>query len=629
MKKKLKYLLVPIIIFIVLQIIFLSSFWRNLENKSRDLFFIMRGEQEISENVVIVEIGDDTFSTLNERWPFDRKYHAHLIENLEKAGVKQIIFDIEFTERSNTEADELLAETAGKYDNVIISGKVAKTLYGSSTREHLLKPIRPFMDRGVQWGMVNITSDEDGFLRKYEIFQKYNKELQPSIGALSVANIYDVHNRITGFQDVGRFFIIGDNNIPKFGSKSTYINFYGPARYFPIFDYADVIDDSTFVTNLEEEFECDLNLFYEKKDQLKDKIVLIGLTAVEFHDLHHTPFFSTDQQLTPGVEIHANFIEMVLRQDYLREFSYFKFLLIFLLTAFILFAFNYHLKPSVSFIINIFCLIGYIMLAFFIFKNNKFFIPVLEIPLLIILMYFTGLVFQYIKTSQERKFIKSAFGKYIAPELVDELVKDPKKLEYGGKEMEITVLFSDIVSFTPYTESHTAKETVDIVREYLTEMVAIIQKNKGTLDKFVGDEIVALYGAPVYMEDHAYWACKTAFEMRVRFNELIEKWKAEKKDPFEIGVGLNTGTMIVGNLGSEQIFDYTAIGDNMNAGARIEATTRKYPSPNNILISGSTYEQCKDRIISEFVDEVSVKGKEQTVKIYNLNGIKEEVQTSE
>jgi adenylate cyclase len=625
MRKKLKYIIVPLIMFFVLQILFLSTFWQNLENKSRDLFFILRGEQEISGDVVIVEIGDDTFGTLNERWPFDRKYHAHLIENLEKAGVKQIIFDIEFTERSNTEADELLAKTAGKYDNVIISGKLIKTLYDSSTREQFLMPMTPFIDRGVQWGMVNITAEEDGFVRKYELFQKRKEDIRPSLGALSVANVYGVQNDPAGFQDVGRFFIIGDNNIPKFGSKSTFINYYGPARYFPIIDYADVIDDSTFLTDFEESIESDLNQYYELKDFLKNKIVLVGLTAVEFHDLHHTPFFSQGQQLTPGVEIHANFIEMVLRQDYLREFSFFKYLLIFLLTAFVLFAFNYHLKPSVSFIINIICIIGYIMLAFFIFKNNQMFIPILEIPVLIILTYFTGLVFQYIKTTQERKFIKSAFGKYIAPELVDELVKDPKKLEYGGKEMEITVLFSDIVAFTPYTESHTAKETVDIVREYLTEMVAIIQRNKGTLDKFVGDEIVALYGAPVHMDDHAYWACKTAFEMRVRFNELIEKWKAEKKDPFNIGIGINTGSMIVGNLGSEQIFDYTAIGDNMNAGARIEATTRKYPSDTNILISGSTYEQCKNRIISDFVDEVTVKGKEQKVKIFDLTGIKEEV----
>ncbi|MDO9578203.1 MAG: adenylate/guanylate cyclase domain-containing protein [Candidatus Cloacimonadales bacterium] len=625
MKKKLKYILVPLIMFFVLQILFLSTFWLNLDSKARDFLFILRGKQEISEDVVIVEIGDDTFNTLNERWPFDRKYHAHLIENLEKAGVKQIIFDVEFTERSNTADDEMLAETAGKYPNVIMSGKLIKTIYDSSTREQFLMPIRPFLDRNVQWGMVNITADKDGFVRKYEIFQKRKDEIRPSIGALSVANIYGIENEPNGFQDVGRFFIIGDNNIPKFGSKSTYINYYGPAGYFPIFDYADIIDDSSFVTSFEKAIDSDLNQYYELKDQLKNKIVLVGLTAVEFHDLHRTPFFTSDQQLTPGVEIHANFIEMALRQDYLREFSFFKYLLIFFLSAIVLFAFNYHLKPSISFIINIIAIIGYVLLAFFIFKNSKLFLPVLEIPVLIIITYITGLVFQYVKTTQERKFIKQAFGKYISPELVDELVKDPKKLEYGGKEMEITVLFSDIVSFTPYTESHSAKETVDIVREYLTEMVAIIQKNKGTLDKFVGDEIVALFGAPVYMDDHAYWACKTAFEMRVRMNELNEKWKAEKRDPFNIGIGLNSGKMIVGNLGSEQIFDYTAIGDNMNAGARIEAATRKYPSPNNILISGSTYELCKDRIITEFVDEATVKGKSQTIKLYELKGLKEEV----
>jgi adenylate cyclase len=240
-------------------------------------------------------------------------------------------------------------------------------------------------------------------------------------------------------------------------------------------------------------------------------------------------------------------------------------------------------------------------------------------------VYIVGLVFQYIKTVQERKFIKQAFGQYISPELVNELIKDPKKLEYGGIQKELTVLFSDIVSFTPYTESHSPKETVDILREYLTEMVEIVTRNKGTLDKFVGDEIIAIFGAPVDLEDHAFWACKTALEMRERLNELQEKWKAEKRDPFEMGIGINSGLLTVGNLGSEQIFDYTAIGDNMNAGARVEALTRDYKTKNNIIISDSTYQLVKDSIISNFIDEAKVKGKSISIKIYELLGIKKEI----
>ena len=580
----------------------------------------MRGTREISDNIVIVEIGDDTFNSLNERWPFPRDYHAHLIENLEKAGAKQIIFDIEFTEKTNPASDELLARTAGKYKNIILAGKLIKTVYANSTREQLLAPINLITQRGVEWGTVNISADADGFVRKYELFQRKGKEIKLSIGVLSLVKTYWLEKLDEEVKNFSGYFRIGGNLIPKVTSKSTLINYYGPAGTFERYDFADVIDDSTFTIPT-----LDLDLYYANKDSLKNKIVLVGLTSVEFHDTHHTPFFSKDKQLMPGVEIHANFIEMALRQDYLREFSYIKFLIIFFILSFLLFFMNLYIKPTFSIIINFLLLVGYLGYSYYLFVQKSLLIPTLEIPVLIVVIYIAGLIFQYLKTLQERKFIKHAFGHYIAPELVDELLQDPKKLEYGGEQKELTVLYSDIVSFTPYTESHAPKETVDILREYLTEMVEVITTNKGTLDKFVGDEIVALFGAPVYLEDHAYWGCKAALEMRQRINELKEKWKAEKKDPFEIGIGLNSGVMTVGNLGSEQIFDYTAIGDNMNAGARIEALTRDYKTKNNIIISESTYQMAQENIIANLIDEVKVKGKTKKITIYELQGLKKEV----
>ncbi|HPR16654.1 MAG TPA: adenylate/guanylate cyclase domain-containing protein [Candidatus Cloacimonadota bacterium] len=622
-----KFIFVPLIIFLIIEIFSLSSFWQSLEHKAQDIFFVLRGEREISENVVIVEIGDETFNTLNERWPFPREYHARLIENLERAGVKEIVFDIEFTESSQAEADELLAATAGKYKNILLAGKLIKTIYDSSTREQFLSPIQPFLQRNIKWGTVNITADEDGFVRKYDILQKRKDESKAAIGLLALADIYGIDTSGDRFRDFPGYFRLGDNYIPKIDKNSVLLNYFGQARHFPYYDYAAILDDSTFTTAFENQLKSPLNEFDEilKKNELQNKIVLVGLTAVEFHDLHHTPFFSDDQKMTPGVEIHANFIEMVLQHDYLIKFSSWLFLLIILLFGIVIFIVNYHLKPSFSFVLNLLLILVYIGLAYYLFAGQNLLIPVLEIPVLIIISYITGLVFHYIKTARERKFIKQAFGQYIAPELVEELIKDPKKLEYGGKQLEITVLFSDIVSFTPYTESHSAKETVDILREYLTAMVEVITKNKGTLDKFMGDEIIALFGAPVPLEDHAYYACKAALEMRLKLNELQKKWAATRRDGFDTGIGLNSGPMIVGNLGSEQIFDYTAIGDNMNTGARIETLTRNYQTKNNILISESTYKLCSEKIIADFLDETTVKGKSQLIKIYELKGLKKEI----
>lgn len=620
--KIIKYVIISFILFFIFRILFITNFWHNLEHKASDVFFMLRGEREISGDIVIIEIGDDTFSTLNERWPFPREYHAKLIENLEMAGASQIIFDIEFTERTNINSDSKLAATIAKYDNIILSGKLIRTQYNNSVREQLLSPISLLTQTGTKWGTVNISVDPDGFVRRYELFQKRAKEIKLSIGAIAMAHHYKLDILSEDIENYPKFFKIGSNYIPKVTSKSALINYYGPARTFNTYDYADIIDDSTFTTDFEKELGTNLDQYYQLAGNFRNKIVLIGLTSVEFHDTHHMPFFSENNQLMPGVEIHANFIETVLRNDYLKQFPMIPYLLFIFIVTILLFIFNSLIRPTISVFINMVLIIGFIWFSYFLFSTKQTIIPILEIPVLIIVIYIVGLVLQYIQTVKERKFIKQAFGQYIAPELVEELIKDPKKLEYGGVQKEVTVLYSDIVSFTPYTESHTPKETVDILREYLTEMVNIITENKGTLDKFVGDEIVAMFGAPVDLKDHAYYACKTAMEMRHRMTELHEKWESENRDPFEIGIGINTGVVTVGNLGSEQIFDYTAIGDNMNAGARIESLTRDYETKNNIIISDSTYEQVIDKVEAKYIDDATVKGKKIVIRIHELLSIK-------
>jgi adenylate cyclase len=251
--------------------------------------------------------------------------------------------------------------------------------------------------------------------------------------------------------------------------------------------------------------------------------------------------------------------------------------------------------------------------------------PILQIPLMIILVFIVCLVLHYFKVSRERNFIRNAFSKYMAPELVYELVKNPAKLEYGGKQKEITVLFTDIRSFTSYAEKHNPKETTDILREYLNEITAIIKQNKGIVDKYVGDEVVSLFGIPLELPDHAFWACKAALEIREKVLELQQKWQAKKRDIIEIGSGINSGFAIVGNLGSDAIFDYTAIGDTVNVGSRLEELNKAYETHNNIIISEDTYKMVKESIIAEFIEEVTVRGRKKPVAIYQLVGIKKEL----
>mgnify|MGYP000944920290 FL=1 len=261
-------------------------------------------------------------------------------------------------------------------------------------------------------------------------------------------------------------------------------------------------------------------------------------------------------------------------------------------------------------------------LAYLMFVRFSFLIPIAQTASLILLIYLTSLVSNYLSALKEKRFIRHAFQQYLAPELVSQLLQNPKSLKYGGDLQEISVLFSDIRSFTTYSENHTPQETVNILHEYLTEMVKVIIANQGILDKFVGDEVMALFGTPVPLANHALSACRTALQMREQLRKMQQAWQEARREPFEIGIGINTGLAVVGNLGSEQIFDYTAIGDTINLGARLEGLNKEYPTQNLIIISEFTLEKVKDYVNVNYLDEVKVKGKNKAVKIYELIGLK-------
>jgi adenylate cyclase len=222
---------------------------------------------------------------------------------------------------------------------------------------------------------------------------------------------------------------------------------------------------------------------------------------------------------------------------------------------------------------------------------------------------------------REKKYIRQTFSKFVSKSVVDELLKDPDKLKLGGEKKILTVLFSDIRGFTTISERLTPEALVEHLNEYLQAMTDIVFKYLGTLDKYVGDEIMAFWGAPIPQDDHAVLAARAAVEMMHVLDGLNKKWATEGKPELHIGIGLNTGDMVVGNMGSSSRMDYTLMGDNVNLGARLEGTNKIYNT--GIIISEATYEYVKEHIIARELDLIRVKGKELPVKIYELVDIKE------
>jgi adenylate cyclase len=615
--RSLRTYLWPIVILLLLQILFVSPLFRGVEHKAQDGLFRLRGPRAISDDLVVIAIDDASDSALDTRWPYPREYHAKLLHNLFLLGAKQVVFDVTFTESGLAESDALLADTAFYHQNTIFAGKVlAATRHGEPSR--LLTPIKPLRERNLSWGLVNINPDFDNVIRQYTLYETHDDEPFYSIGIAALANsrVYQSEwDRHIMSQDA-QLWVAG-KKIPLLRKNTALINYYGPAGHFPYVSYASVLDDSSMV--MPGYYGVELNEFYDLMDArvLEGKTVLIGATMDELHDKFPSPFGG---DWTPGVEIHANFLEMVQREDYLIALPWLYYFLIELLLLLILWFVFRHLKPQFGAIILILLILAQYAGAYWLFSSRNLLIPIVQSASAFILIYVLSLILHYLASLKEKQFIRSTFQQYMAPELVNELLKNPKKLSYGGSYQEVSVLFSDIRSFTTYTESHTPAETVDILREYLTAMVGVITRNKGTLDKFVGDEIMALYGTPLPLGNHALHACKTALEMRDRLTELQEKWRGEGREIFEIGIGVNTGGAIVGNLGSEQIFDYTAIGDTINLGARLEAINKEYDTAKHIIISEFTYEKVKDFVEARYLDEVKVKGKNLAVKIYELLG---------
>jgi adenylate cyclase len=247
-----------------------------------------------------------------------------------------------------------------------------------------------------------------------------------------------------------------------------------------------------------------------------------------------------------------------------------------------------------------------------------------------ILSFMSSAAYVSIVEGQEKRMIRGAFSKYVPPGVVDELVADPSKLRLGGEKRTISMLFSDVQGFTSMSEVLAPETLLTVLNEYLDEMSDIVFNEGGTLDKYIGDAVMSLYGAPTALPDHALHACRTALLMQRRLGELNARWRSEGREwgDLHIRIGVNTGSPVVGNIGGERRFDYTALGDSVNLAARLEPACKTYGL--RIMIADETRRQAGDAIIVRELDFLAVYGKAEPVAVYELVGLKgDEIEDSE
>lgn len=563
------------------------------------------------EDVTIVYT-DELFYKEYDAYPLRRVDLAEIIRRLSEMGAAVIGVDILLDFNSAYGEDPALEDAIEDAGNVLL---VSQAEFVGNRYQDVNRAIEPF-NRHADSGYSNISANSaiSESIVRLRVYPQIASDGEWPFAIQAVANYLGEQPLLEG-----KHLSIGDEiDIPLDQFNDLYIDFPllppdgegGTVRLHEVGGVGLPASELLFARS-EGELE-DLSYL------VADRIVLIGEVAEVAHDEFETPVGNVY-----GVEIIANTISTILRDGPLRAASFIVELLfagamltLMLLTAKIG---NLVTRNLVSFGV----VAGYILLCIFLYVAQGL---VVSMSYVLIASIFAIVVINirfYLIEMGQKALIRDAFGQYLSPKVVSELVQDPSKLALGGEEREMTAFFSDIASFSTFSESMSPTELVNMLNDYLTDMCNIIIAAEGTVDKFEGDAIIAFWGAPTLQDDHATRSCLAAIDMRRQLGPLNERLQAQGYAPIGVRMGINTGAMVVGNMGSAQRLNYTIMGDAVNVAARLEGANKVYAS--GTMISESTYQQAKDYIEARELDRIRVVGKHEPISVYQLLDRKGEV----
>jgi adenylate cyclase len=643
---------------------------KQLENWTYDTRLNFTRLDTIDDRVVIVDIDENSLAEIG-RWPWGRDKMATIIDNLyESYQVKVVSFDIVFAEKDKSSgldqfehlADTTLKDNAGYqkalaeirpsllHDEIFAKSLVGKNVVlgyyfkanlqeGESGITGGLPPALTKMD--LQWserlpinkavgygGNLEILQssaqsggyfdnpfvDADGVFRRVPLVQAYQGYLFASLalattqGYLDTASI-ELAVEAQGNKGGKQYFALETINLKSFqipvdANGAVFVPYRGRQGSFPYVPAYKVLDGSADAS------------------QLKDKIVLIGTSAPGLLDLRSTPV----QNIYPGVEVHANIISGILDDRIKHKPAWtvgYEFVLLIIVAVCMAL-----LLPLVSPLIAAASTLGFagiIMAGTFVAWNNNLILPLASPMLLIVLIFMLHMTYGFFIESRGKRQLANLFGQYIPPELVDEMSESPEEFSLDGENREMTVLFSDVRGFTTISEGMDPKELTQLMNALLTPMTRVIHKNRGTIDKYMGDAIMSFWGAPLADAEHARHALYAAMEMMDELKIMQADFKQRGWPAVNIGICLNSGNMNVGNMGSEFRMAYTVLGDAVNLGARLEGLTKNYGV--NIIVSESTKSEIPEFLFRE-LDLVRVKGKNEPVAIFEPVGHRNDVEKS-
>jgi adenylate cyclase len=563
------------------------------------------------ENIVIIEVDEPSVNTIG-RWPWNRDVMATLFSNLTEATV--VGLDIVFSEKSDDEKDEMLADTISDNGNIIL-GYFFRDIATEETTEEDIDYLEncaymnfsllddevgikefPYAEvnipiiaeSGLTCAYFSTEPDTDGLYRRYPLAYIHKGYILPPIAVQmmryyrnkEVALELDKHGvKKFEFDDL----LIKDNTYVR-------LNYYDEVKYVSAMD---VINGTV------------------PPSYFKDKMVIVGVTEVGVYDMRPTPINS----ITPGVSLHYVALSNLLKNELLHTSETADYISIFatlLLVLAISFMRKQHYRiPLYMVVVAASGGASYCMFFFGNFWQHEFY------TLMPSFLFIASLeTFAFFTVEKKAKEVKKAFSSYVSPELVEEIQKNPDKLKLGGEERCISIMFSDIRGFTSLSEKLTAPELVSMLNKIHDPMTKVVLHNKGMLDKYIGDAMMVLFNTPLDLENHADMAVLSALELIRTLHRINGEFTAQGLPNIDVGVGVNSGQAVCGNMGSQVRFEYTAIGDSVNLASRLEGLCKAYKT--RIVISEYTKNMCKDYFLMRKLDSVRVKGKNEPVAIYEV-----------
>jgi len=618
--------------------VWFSGLDKSLELKTLDLRFRIRGELKPNPDIKMVFIGDNDIAALG-RWPWSREYHALFLHALASAQPRAIFYDLLFTEKSrDTQEDLSLAEAARSTGNVFLpyyfnnlnaAEKVDESteaqVFGNQgtwslpcplkLQKYFLKasqailPIRELEGSVRHIGYANAPTDDDGVTRRVPLLVNYGGRLYPSIAFIIACDLWGVSSpeESININPGKEITVLGNDGkihkIPVDKNCRMLVNYSGAYDAFKWYGFGELL--------YEWYAEIESGKPSKKLSDINNSVLVVGVNATGIGDIRPTPF----EPSYPMMGFVANTLDNLLRENYLKELPR----LIVVLSLFVLGIGSALLLASGNFAANgistAIIAVGWFGLTYYLFVKNCIVCPVVSPAGTVLFTYVGVTAWRYAFEEREKRRIKMLFQRYVSPDIVDE-VTSGGALHLGGEKRKISALFADVRNFTPLAESLSPEDVVQFLNSFFSKIVTVIFNHQGTLDKFIGDAIMVVFGAPLEQQDQEQRAVDTALDMLRVAKQHSEEIQKQGKPGFEIGIGIASGDAVVGNIGSLRRMEYTAIGDTVNLAARLE----ELAPGGEVWVTESIHEHCKipEDSVCGPGKEITVKGKTQSQLVYAI-----------